>query len=103
MKEIEENNKKVIEKIALQAANQYFDELITSIDRLKQEVVRFKEGFNSAQKGEKFAISGIQKTSKDMLNQIEWCANEVQQFSGLQREAVAAAAKIASAFEINYW
>jgi len=90
-------------KFALKAGDEYFGQLIDSIDRLKREVVRHKEGFESAREGESFKAADRKKTPLDMVNQIVWCVNEVQQFTGNHAEAARATMKIATAFDVNCW
>jgi len=79
-------------KRAIDAANNYFDEVLAEVERMKQDVEQYRDRFADALEAD--SLHNTKPT--DVLN---WTANRVQQFNAKSDLAVRAAVEIAKHVE----
>jgi hypothetical protein len=81
---------------ALKQGAEYFESLLYSIDSLKREVTRYKEGFEEARDGKR------ENSLSGMVKEIEWCIYHVtENFHSQCDKGVRAAIRIAKAFDLD--
>jgi predicted transcriptional regulator len=101
-KEQEKRSEQWEKDYACRQADDYFDNLLSSIDDLKRDVERYKKGFENARDRKSYSGSGKPIDLSNMAHEVEWCVHHVtRNFTNHSDKGVRACMKLTKAFDLE--